>query len=237
MIHRWVNFWLLATATALFAAMPLDAAEPARLDGQRLFVTEIRPLFAEKCLACHGTKADDIKSSFDLRTRESTLRGGESGEPAIVPGKPEQSLLYQAVRWDGLEMPPKKNDRLSSEQIDLIRQWITAGAPWVDEMTKASHREQLVRWRWCHSKDKWRLITGMDGPPVQARKYLGVSTDQAAGCSQAGNRHHAWCESDRCIHSGSARESWHHATGGHGRQAHVYPPRNVRSSRLAADDY
>lgn len=120
----------------LLATLRLVAAEPAELDGRRLFVTKIRPIFAEKCLACHGAKADDIKNSFDLRTRESAIRGGESGEPAIVPGEPEKSPLYQAVRWDGLEMPPKKNDRLTSEQIDLIRQWIAAGAPWVDESSK-----------------------------------------------------------------------------------------------------
>src|SRR5215211_3887206 len=136
MIHRWVNFWLCAAAAALLTTPPVVAGEPDELDGQRLFVNKIRPLFAEKCLACHGTKTDDIKSSFDLRTRESALRGGESGEPAIVPGKPEGSLLYQAVRWDGLEMPPKKNDRLSSEQIEFIRQWIAAGAPWADDAVK-----------------------------------------------------------------------------------------------------
>ena len=137
-IHRWINSGLLATATVLVATLPLIPAEPAKLDGQRLFVTKIRPIFAEKCLACHGAKVDDIKSSFDLRTRESALRGGESGEPAITPGEPKKSLLYQAVRWDGLEMPPKKNDRLNSTQIELIRQWIAAGAPWVDEPTKVA---------------------------------------------------------------------------------------------------
>ncbi len=137
MIHGSINL-LLATATALLATLPIVAAEPTETDGQQLFATKIRPIFAEKCLACHGAKADDIKSSFDLRTRESALRGGESGEPAIVPGVPEKSLLYQAVRWDGLEMPPKKNDRLAVEQVDLIRQWIVAGAPWVDESTKVA---------------------------------------------------------------------------------------------------
>src|SRR6185436_18135526 len=79
---------------------------------------------------------DEIKGEFDLRSRKTALRGGESGEPAIVPGKPDASPLYQAVRWDGLEMPPKENDRLTGEQIELIRQWIAIGAPWDDDQPK-----------------------------------------------------------------------------------------------------
>jgi hypothetical protein len=86
-----------------------------------------------KCLPCHGAKPDDIKSGFDMRSRETALRGGESGEPAIVPGQPEESPLYRAVRWDGLEMPPKENDRLTPDQIELVRQWIAADAPWADD--------------------------------------------------------------------------------------------------------
>jgi hypothetical protein len=123
---------LLVAMAAGLAASPLWAAETAKLTAERLFVEQVRPLLAEKCLACHGGKPDDIKSGFDLRTRESALRGGESGEPAIVPGDPEASRLYKAVRWDGLEMPPKKNDRLTREQIETLRQWIAGGAPWIE---------------------------------------------------------------------------------------------------------
>jgi mono/diheme cytochrome c family protein len=137
-IHQRIIFGLLTTAAVSLGAMRLIAIEPVKLDGEQLFATKIRPLFVEKCLACHGAKPDDIKSSFDLRTRESALRGGESGDLAIVLGKPEKSLLYQAVRWDGLEMPPKKNDRLTGEQIELIRQWIVAGAPWADTRRAAA---------------------------------------------------------------------------------------------------
>jgi hypothetical protein len=128
----------LTLATAYFAAMQLAAAELTKPEAERLFAANIRPLLAEKCLACHGGKPDEIKGEFDLRTRATALRGGESGEPAIIPGNPDDSPLYQAIRWDGLEMPPKENDRLTSEQIELIRQWIAAGAPWPDEPPKAT---------------------------------------------------------------------------------------------------
>ena len=60
------------------------------------------------------------------------LAGGESGAPALVPGNPEQSPLWIAVRWSDpdLEMPPKENDRLNERQIESLRNWIAAGAPW-----------------------------------------------------------------------------------------------------------
>ena len=128
-IHQRFIARLVAALTAWLAASPLWAAELTKAAGERLFVEQVRPLLTEKCLACHGGKPDDIKSAYDLRTRESALRGGESGKPAIVPGNPDTSPLYKAVRWDGLEMPPKENDRLTAQQIESLRQWIAAGAP------------------------------------------------------------------------------------------------------------
>jgi mono/diheme cytochrome c family protein len=126
----------LLTSLALLVALPLvaDAETPARLSGERLFALKVRPLLAEKCLACHGADRDDIKSAYDLTDRESALRGGETGEPAIIPGKPDESPLIQAVRWEALEMPPKENDRLTAGQIETLRQWIAAGAPWPDDV-------------------------------------------------------------------------------------------------------
>jgi hypothetical protein len=68
-----------------------------------------------------------------MKTREGLLAGGESGEAAVVPGNPEASPLVAAIRWDGYEMPPKENDRLSPEQIEQVVAWIRAGAPWPSE--------------------------------------------------------------------------------------------------------
>src|SRR5262245_19405610 len=53
----------------------------------------VRGLLAAKCLACHGNDAKDLKGDFDLRTRASAIKGGESGAAAIVPGEPDKSPL------------------------------------------------------------------------------------------------------------------------------------------------
>jgi len=91
---------------------------------------DVRAIFAAKCLACHGNDAKEIKGEYDLRTRAAAIKGGESGEAAIVPGQPDKSPLFRAVTWEdkSLQMPPKENDRLSAVQIAIIRRWIEGGA-------------------------------------------------------------------------------------------------------------
>ncbi len=92
-----------------------------------LFAKQILPIFKEKCLGCHGSDPDDIKAELDMRTLETTVRGGESGEASLVPKDPLHSPLYLAVTRksdDWSAMPPKENDRLSDEQVAWIRQWI-----------------------------------------------------------------------------------------------------------------
>ena len=87
------------------------------------FVEDIRPLFQAKCWRCHNAKAR--KADLDLTTVAGILKGGESG-PAIVPRKPNESLLYEKVH--GGAMPPGKKDRLSELEVATIRCWIEAGA-------------------------------------------------------------------------------------------------------------
>jgi cytochrome c553 len=117
----------------LVSIFPGAAAEYS--EGEKLFVQEIRPIFAEKCLACHGDKPNKLKGDYDMRTRATLLKGGESGDPAIIPDKPDESPLYIAVTWkdSDLEMPPKENDRLDQKQIAFIKKWIELGAPWINE--------------------------------------------------------------------------------------------------------
>ncbi|MDB4614352.1 PSD1 and planctomycete cytochrome C domain-containing protein [bacterium] len=111
------------------------------VDADRLFTLRVLPVLKEKCLGCHGEKANDLKGDFDIRSRDSLLTGGESEEPSVVPGKPEDSTLYQAVMWDGLEMPPKENDRLTKKQTEYVHAWIKAGAPWPDDATQDKIRK------------------------------------------------------------------------------------------------
>src|SRR5260370_17561635 len=61
------------------------------------FQRDVQPIFAEHCTLCHGMDATDRKSGLRLDVRENALKGGDSGTPAIVPGKPEDSELIRRV--------------------------------------------------------------------------------------------------------------------------------------------
>ncbi|MEM8733024.1 MAG: PSD1 and planctomycete cytochrome C domain-containing protein [Planctomycetota bacterium] len=116
--------WLILPATSL-------ASDPT--DGEKLFALKLKSLFAEKCLACHGGDEEDIQGGFDLRSRESVLKGGDSFEQGVVNlGHGDESFLYLVTtrKEAGYEMPPKEAESLSEEQAWWIRDWIDAGAPW-----------------------------------------------------------------------------------------------------------
>jgi mono/diheme cytochrome c family protein len=99
------------------AASGASAAEPPT------FESHIRPLLRAHCFDCHG-EGEKLRGSLDLRLARLIRQGGDSG-PAIVPGKPADSVLYQKLR-EGV-MPPGKK-KLTAEQVALIGRWIETGA-------------------------------------------------------------------------------------------------------------
>ncbi len=123
---------------------PSAAQNVSNEDAQaKLFTLQVLPLLKSKCFGCHGNDPDNLQGDYDLRTRQSALKGGESGSPAIVVGKPGASPLLEAINWEGLEMPPKENDRLNEQQIEIIRQWIQSGAAWPSQEKQTEIKKQL----------------------------------------------------------------------------------------------
>ena len=122
---------------ASLAALPagaradLTASQPQPIPAADLqfFEARIRPVLAERCYKCHSRLADRIRGGLMLDTREGMVHGGDTG-PAIQPGKPEDSLLVDAVSYRDadLQMPPK-GDRLSEQQVADLTEWIRRGAP------------------------------------------------------------------------------------------------------------
>lgn len=120
------------------ALTPFTLASAADEDGERLFTLNVKPIFASKCLSCHGEDPNKLKGDLNMLTREGLLKGGESSSTVLVPGKPEDSLLITAVKWadQDYEMPPKENDRLDEKQIASLEHWIRLGAPWPAQETQ-----------------------------------------------------------------------------------------------------
>ena len=161
-MHRWMWRPLVACLAISSSGAELDKAD--------FFETKIRPLLATRCFACHGQTAT---AGLGLSVRDSAMRGGRSG-PAIVPGKPEESLLLRAVAHthSTLKMPP--NGKLDPQKIADLEQWIRDGAVWPD-----SPREFFL------SKIKPVLdekCTGCHGPNPQG----GLRLDTKAGFAKGG---------------------------------------------------
>jgi hypothetical protein len=104
---------------------PAKGAEPA--SGPVIFSREIQPLLAKHCLECHGTDKSEAGLRLDIHKHATAKL--ESGERAIVPGKPEQSELLRRVTTDDefARMPPE-GEPLSKTEIDSLRRWIEQGA-------------------------------------------------------------------------------------------------------------
>ena len=125
---------IIITAAALLCSTgPLVAAEKdGRADIEKLFTLKVKPMLSEKCFGCHGEPGKKIKGGLDVTTRDAFLKGGDEFSDTLVPGSSAKSFVMTAVRWEDedYEMPPKKNDRLSGQQIKDLAVWIDAGAPW-----------------------------------------------------------------------------------------------------------
>lgn len=113
----------LTTIVALMTLLTPSRGDEAAQ--RKFFEQHVRPVLHKHCLKCHGQSRQ--KGRLRLDTQAGLLKGGESG-PAVVPGKPEESLLIEAVRYESLEMPP--DGRLPETQASLLEEWIRSGAWW-----------------------------------------------------------------------------------------------------------
>ncbi|HND55558.1 MAG TPA: DUF1549 domain-containing protein, partial [Pirellulaceae bacterium] len=106
-----------------------DKAEVAPAKDQlEFFEKKIRPVLVEQCEKCHSAvaqKAGQLKGGLFVDSRAGLLQGGDSGA-AVVPSKPDDSLLLSALKYDGLQMPPK--GRLPASVVADFETWIKAGA-------------------------------------------------------------------------------------------------------------
>jgi len=113
----------LASITLLLVSSHLAAKDSV---GDEFFERDIRPILVEKCQSCHGEKKS--QGGLRLDSREVILKGGDRG-PAIVPGKPEDSLLIKAIgHADKLKMPP--TGKLTAAEIEKLKRWVAEGAKW-----------------------------------------------------------------------------------------------------------
>ena len=139
-----VGIGIVTTARGEDPAAGAGAFPPGALE---FFEARVRPILAEKCLGCHGAK----KQSSELRldSRAAAIAGGANG-PALVSGRPDESLMIQAVRrtHDEIKMPPK--GKLPDAAIDALSQWVAMGAPWSEgTIPTAEARDRAGQEHWA----------------------------------------------------------------------------------------
>ncbi len=118
----------------------LPPPSPRQID----FVRDIQPILSERCYSCHG----ELKQESELRwdTKSSAFKGGASGK-VIIPGKSSESRMIHLVA--GLEknlVMPKKGERLTAEQIGLLRAWIDQGANWPEQVALPTTKDKSDWW-------------------------------------------------------------------------------------------
>ncbi len=111
----------------IIAAICASRGVAPATDGVEFFEKNVRPLLISRCYECHSA-AKKIKGGLALDTKESTLKGGESGV-AVMPGDPGKSRLIEAIRYANrdLQMPPK--GKLPEAEIKMLEEWVKMGAP------------------------------------------------------------------------------------------------------------
>ncbi len=158
--------WLLACSW-LIVSQTLPAQDFT------FFEKKIRPVLVEHCYECHSAQSKKVKGGLLLDTRDGLLKGGDTG-PALVPGKPEESLLVRAVRYTDkdLQMPPK-DKKLSDAAIADLEEWVKLGA--VDPRTNtvaAVAEKQLPDLSEARKLWAYRKPESQAPPPVRDESWV-----------------------------------------------------------------
>src|SRR6516164_3591158 len=111
-----------------------EAPEKPRASGDASFSNEqveffekqVRPVLRARCLKCHGGE-EKIRGGLKLTSRAAVLKGGDQGA-AVNLKEPAESLLLQAINYDGLEMPP--SGKLPKAEIEILTKWVEQRLPW-----------------------------------------------------------------------------------------------------------
>jgi mono/diheme cytochrome c family protein len=136
----------VASLVALWLGTAVAAAAPVKPDLAKLplpvprpvdFTAEVYPIFKESCFSCHGPEKQ--KGKYRMDTREGAFKQTDDYGPAIKPGRSEESAIIHMVCGliDEMLMPPPsdkpgQSEKLTAEQVGLLRAWIDQGAVWPD---------------------------------------------------------------------------------------------------------
>ncbi|MCA9175941.1 MAG: DUF1553 domain-containing protein [Planctomycetales bacterium] len=139
-------------ASTIGLAATLRAAD--RDEGLELFESKIRPVLVKRCYECHSEQAARVRGGLRVDVREGLRKGGDSGEPAVVPGEVDQGTLLGALRHESYEMPP--DGKLPDTVVADFARWIRLGAP--DPRDGAAEKPRPKEVNWDEARQRWAFI-------------------------------------------------------------------------------
>ncbi|HUG89485.1 MAG TPA: DUF1549 domain-containing protein, partial [Planctomycetaceae bacterium] len=153
----WILSVLIWTAAAAGAEPPREQIE--------FFEQKIRPLLVKRCYECHSDQADPLQGGLRLDRSAGLLAGGDSG-PAVVPERPDESLLIEAIGYksERIEMPP--DGRLPAREIELLIDWVRRGAPMPADSDAAAVRRSGIDFAAGRQFWSFQPVALRDLPPV-----------------------------------------------------------------------
>jgi mono/diheme cytochrome c family protein len=117
-----------------------DVAAPAASQQRVEFARDVVPILQSSCISCHGHGL--ARGGFRIDTRELMLKGGDSDDPAIVPGHSKDSPLVELIsETDSTVVMPRKGPHLTPAQINTIKTWIDQGADWPARVSPGRFKE------------------------------------------------------------------------------------------------
>ena len=143
------------------------------------FETKVRPLLVQHCYECHSGDAKTVQAGLRLDGVHWIDKGGDSG-PLVVPGKPDESLLIESVRYESYEMPPRA--QLPDADVDALVKWVEMGAPWPaetdDTVMEAITSEEPYDWE-KFRQEHWafRPVEKPTPPAVQNPEWVRTPVD------------------------------------------------------------
>jgi hypothetical protein len=169
-----LRYVLIGIACIVAPGSPLAAD-----DGIEYFEKNIRPVLATRCYACHSSKLPATQGDLFADSKDGLLRGGKSGAPAVVPGKPEESLLIKAIQGThkDLKMPPGKP--LPAEQVKAFVEWVKMGAP--DPRTESAPPVvEKAAYDWETEKHHWAYqpVRDPEPPTVKGAEWGKTAIDR-----------------------------------------------------------
>jgi hypothetical protein len=165
----------LSLIALVFTSIIAPQASAADDPEVAFFEQKIRPVLVKECYSCHSVEAKKLKGGLRLDSKAGLLTGGDTG-PSIVPGKPNESLLIAALKYNDLEMPPK--GKLPDTVVNDFTRWVEHGA--VDPRTekpkavRASFNIEAGRKFWSYQPlqlhDKTKSIDGWINDVIATHK-------------------------------------------------------------------